>query len=229
MTTLAEITARAQNAIGDAAGATWSDAKVEEWIIEAIRDYSVHFPRTVQDTLVKSVTPTYVYSLPADFLGMVCVEFPEGEDPPRYLKRRSYLDPGFWDSDEYYDVEPTRDAAEPAKLHMSALPDTEEDIAITYTTYHAVLIPEDDDDTDITVPEHHEHLLILFVVWKAAAERVLTDQADPNSFPALLASMRLVTSNARDAYNDALRQAEKQEAPGGWTGPWRSDEHDRIY
>jgi hypothetical protein len=222
MTTLTALADRCQNAIDDAAAGTWLQATVEEWVKEAIRDYSTHFPRLVV-LKYDCTAATHAYTLPADFLGVISVEYPKDEDPPQFLAHKSHLEEDFWDAEGYYDVQAQGDAVTPGTLWISESPAATEDINLTYSAYHD-LAP-----TNITVPGHHEHLLVLFVVWKAAAERLMKDQGNVNILPSLLAARRLVASNMRDAYDAAIRLAEKQQAPGGWTGPWKADIHDPIY
>jgi len=86
MTTLAQLADRAQSALSDAAAGTWSQATAEEWCNEALRDYSLHFPREIEATQATSANDRK-YDLPAGFQAMLTVEYPSGNDPPDYLVR----------------------------------------------------------------------------------------------------------------------------------------------
>ena len=152
MTTLAEVADRAQNAIGDAAAGTWTQALVEEWIVEAIRDYSAHFARRVEDT-ISCTADTQEYNLPADFLGMLLVEYPAGEDPPEYLQFLPRHNPNFPSSDSYYDVLFTSDVGTVSIIRLSHdNVDGSDEIDITYLAQHDLSLVSGD---TITVPSHH--------------------------------------------------------------------------
>ena len=53
-TTLAELADRAQITLNDAGAGTWPQATIEEWVVEAIRDYTQTFPRTMRKSIAVS-------------------------------------------------------------------------------------------------------------------------------------------------------------------------------
>ena len=165
MTTLAQIATRAANALADAGAATWSAATLQEWVNEAIRDYSQHFPATITQTLLPT-TGDHDHALNSRYQGILLVEYPVGEDPPQYLTRLSRSHPDFWLSDDYYDIEPSGTSSDGPTLYISANPTTGEQIKVTM---HASHEPVTGATSLIPVYSQHEHLLVLFVVWKAHA------------------------------------------------------------
>lgn len=232
-TTLAALADRIQNALADASAGTWTQDTIEEWILEAVREYSIHFPRLQIADLTTSAG-IHEYDLPADYSAMLTVEYPLGEDPPHYLIRRDHRDPAFWQSDDYYDVPqipgeiaPVGEDVAPAQIYISATPADGETIRVTYHAHHRL----DLDSTDLlSVPREHEHILVLFVIWKAYNERLSTEAQSPDTTMGLLQSMRLLTQRAHEQYLAALNRAiANVRNVGGWTTPWKMDKHDRIY
>jgi hypothetical protein len=230
-TTLAELADRAQVTLNDAAAGTWPQATIEEWVVEAIRDYTQTFPRTIKTTItVSGTSPGHEFDLSADYISMLLVEYPGDEDPPVYLKRRSRAHPRFYGYQGYYDVEPTQDMTNVASLFLSVEPSDGEKITWTAKCHHDTTLSSGD---DITVPEHHEGLLLLFVLWQAFKERLATEEQDTDTTLAghvtLLQQLVKGATQAEKEYKAALQRARANVADGGYSGPWQVDDHDRIY
>jgi hypothetical protein len=227
MATLAHIADRAQNALNDAGAATWAQATVEEWVLEAIRDYSTHFHRIRTDD-ISTVADQHNYDLNEDFVGVLRVEYPVGEDPPQYLKRMDHRHPDFFSHGNRYDIQPATGGSRTAGgvLWISDEPDGVDTIQVLYNADHDTSLGSSD---SITVPDHHEHLLILFVVWKALAELVATEAQSPDTTIDLLNQLRAQAQAARGDYETHLRRTVEQQSDGGWAGPWPVDKYDRIY
>ena len=230
-TTLAEIADRAQLTLNDAAAGTWPQATVEAWVVEAIRDYTQSFPRTVKSTITVGAAPVgHEFDLSADYISMILVEYPGDEDPPTYLKRRHRTHPQFYGYEGYYDVEPSGDMTNVGSLFLSEEPTTGEKIYWTAKCHHDTTLVSGD---DITVPEHHEGLLLLFVLWQAFKERLATEEQDPDTTLAghvtLLQNLVKGATQAEKEYKGALERAKANVAEGGPTGQWTVDDHDRIY
>ena len=84
-------------------------------------------------------------------------------------------------------------------------------------------------DRPIQLPEHHEHLLILFVLWKAHQHRISKELQGPDTTIQLMSQFKAAAWEARDAYHQAIRNAEERQLSSGYTGTWKSDDFDRIY
>jgi hypothetical protein len=226
MTTLAELADRAQNALNDAGVGTWPQTTIEEWCRDAVADYATHFMHVYTDT-INCVTDQQYYGLQTLQRGVISVEYPVGEDPPRYLKRRSVNHPKFWDEAGYYDVEDWRDHTKTDYLWISETPSTGEQIQVIHNTMYVStnLYPA----SVLEVPEEHEPLLLLFVVFRAHTERMSTESQHPDTTIRMLQQMKLAVQAAEYAYHQALRDAKKTQAVGGWVPPWEVDGYDRIY
>jgi len=146
----------------------WPDSTLDNWINDAIRDYSVYFRRRVAATIT-AVEDQREYSL-SGYTGIrsvLSVEWPEDEDPPEYLSRRAEKDVCFWGG-PWYDV---RGTVAPETLVIAQKPDEGEDIGLVYEADHTELTADDD---VLTVPDRHLEGLALFVWWKAAQELAMT-------------------------------------------------------
>ena len=230
-TTLAELADRAQVMLNDTAASTWPQATVEAWVIEAIREYTQTFPRTITVTItIATGSPGHSFDMTADYIAMIMVEFPGDEDPPKYLKRRRRTHPRFYNYEGYYDVEPTGDMTDVPTLYLSEEPANGDKIYWTAKCHHDTSLSSGD---NITVPEHHEGLLLLYVLWQAFRERLATEEQDPDTTLAghvtLLQQLVKGAEQAEKEYKEALARAKNLVADGGPTGPWEADEHDRIY
>lgn len=227
MTTLAALADECQNLLSDSGASTWAQATVEQWVNAAIRDYSQHFPREVTATIATTAN-TRKYDLPANFLEMLSVEYPTGQDPPEYLSRLPFNHRDFWEGDYWYDVVYHEDAADPPELWMSKKPAAAETITYIYQASHDHALAA---GGTITVPSHHHNLLILFVYWKAAQELLSAEQQSPTSNSSLL--MGQLASNmdrAKRTYYATIAQAlqavEGQSRLLSWHG---KEEIDHIY
>jgi hypothetical protein len=226
MTTLVNMALRAQLALNDTEAGTWEQETLESWILDAVKDYSQYFPRVQTSALTVTSETGHAYDLPADFLNVILVEYPTGEDPPAYLLRRARTRPDFYDHPGYYDVEPSKAAFGYAQIYFSEEPQAGEEWQVTYHgTHDSTLDPSD----VITVPQDHEYLLILFVIWQAFKERAASQVQDPDTTSDVLQKSVNAASLAEQEYRKAIKNAEAHKAEGGPTGPWRSDIYDPIY
>jgi hypothetical protein len=224
--TIANVRDWAQIALGDPTGAIWSDATVEAWVIEAIRDYSIHFKRLKTKT-IDCVDDQHNYELPYDVREIITVEFPVGEDPPAYLDLLTRKDPRFWSGAPFYDFEPayqeTLDTSTYyPELWISAAPDDTQDIEVTYHAhfYHA---------TQCLVPDEHIPLLILFVQYRAVAERLAKEIQAPDYSMVIVTELRGAVEAHRATYERAVKAAAASASRGRWAQSWEMDSRDRIY
>jgi hypothetical protein len=231
MTTLAQLADRAQLTLNDSLASTWPQATVESWVIDAIRDYSQTFPMTATLTVtVSGASPGHEFDLFTGIIAVTLVEYPTGEDPPQYLKRRSRTHPNFYDTEGYYDVQMTDDQTTAPVLYLSEEPSDGEVITVTVKIHHDVTLAAGD---SITVPYHHEGILILYVLWQAFKERLAAELQDPDTTLAgavtLLQQLVKGATQAEAEYRRALERAKANVAEGGITGPWKADNYDPIY
>ena len=186
----------------------WSDLQVNQWINDAIADYSIHFPRRV--TLkIDCTTGTHTYDLPADCHAVLRVEYPHGEYPPKYLQLSDSASPFFYDSGYLYDFFPAMDADTPGQIIISASPLSIEDIEIIYQGDHTYL---DDDAGEVTVLDRHLELVMLYVRWAAYQELATTESSDPDPTSLALSTLELNAYRAQRLYLQALDKTQQAES-----------------
>lgn len=206
MTTLQGLIDASEADLGDSANSIWSAADIEQWCRDAIGDYGQHF-RVRQRLTVALSANDHDYTLAADdFLDVIAVEYPSGQDPPRFLRRRYFLREDFFDRDGFFDVEPNRDESVGGPtLYLSANPAAGQSAVVIYEAR-----PEPPSATSgtIPVPKDHEHILRLFVAWRARLQLQAAEEASPTSNSSLLMSQLAQNADrARRAYVDALSKA----------------------
>ena len=203
----------------------WSDEQINQWVNDAIADYSIHFPLVKTQTISCSEDDRQ-YDLDTDFVEVLSVEYPTGEDPPVYLVRRERTHPDFWEVDGYYDLLKHKNFEDPDELLISEKPDAGESIDVIYQAHHTFL---DDDDTDkMTVPERHLELIILFVRMAAFQELATTESADPNPESIVARTLELNAFRAERAYRKQLAEFKSNESESG-KAKWAMDGYDRVY
>lgn len=227
MTTLSELRTQARNLIGDTGSAVFTDSQIDQFINEAIKDISIHFP--IRKTYAISTSANdRQYDLEADFISVVSVEYPSGEDPPRYLKRRSFTHLSFWQEDGYYDIiqRHSEDATNQPEIWISQKPGASETITVEYMGEHTLL----SNPTDVTdVMSRHEPLIPLFARWRAWSELATSEGMNPDPIKLLSATQEVNARRAEQMYRNALREAEEAESATAVVPPWRMDKHDSIY
>lgn len=224
MATIAELRQACRYLIGDtnALNYIFTDLQLDDFIGDAIDDISIHFPQ-VKSYAISCADDDRKYDLETDFIAVLSVEYPTGEDPPEYLLRRSYTDPNFWLEDGYYDIitKHSGDATNPSEIWISEKPSTGETITVHYKAIH-------DSDAGSILPRH-EHLVALFVRWKAWQELATSEGMDPDPIKLLSATQEVNSTRAHTAYRDALNRARRAESESAVSSPWKMDKHDRIY
>lgn len=225
--TLAQLRIQVLGLLGDPINALFTAAQIDDWINRAIEDLSTHFP-TYVDYAIITVAGQHIYDLETYIKGIVSVEYPTGETPPRYLKRKTYTSSIFWISGEgYYDFVKTQtsDSTLPPQLYVSDHTPVAKTITVKCESDHTVLTAPAD---TCTVLERHIHLIGLFVQWKAFAERASHDMEDPNPLSTRYSSMSAATERVMNAYLRALDRATSAEAESAIVS-WKMDGVDQIY
>ncbi len=200
---------------------TWPDTKVNTWINEAIQDYSNYFPTQVE-AYINCVTAQRIYSLSAytGIMTVLQVEYPNGEEPPRFLLRRP--ETGNFFNLPVYDLR----GDPPTELVTGEEPTTGEKIRIIYNAQHAAV---NSDSASLTVPDKHLEAIKLYVVWQAVKELEMNEQMDPDTKTLILNTLGINAYRSERSYNTIIRDYLESSAPGGYSGPWQVDRYDRIY
>ena len=216
MTTLVEFRLSLRNLLTDKT--QWRDALLTNWIQDAVRDYSLNFPRLVRSTIA-AVTGTSAYSLSAyTMLTVRAVEYPAGESPRRLLAPRSRADPGFTGSASY-DL-----SADFATLYLGETPATGESILVEYDSVHAV---PTSDAAELTIPPQHSELLRLYVIWKACVSLEMDENVSVDRQREMMNALGLNAYRAERAYRSRLKEALRTATHSGIAGQWRMDKYDR--
>jgi hypothetical protein len=206
MTTMQELIDTIEASLADQSNTTWAVDDIEQWTRDAIRDYGMHFPLRKIQTLSTSLNDN-TYDLAADFIDIVYVEYPTGQDPRELLKRRPISHPQFWTQEGYYDIVPNQDDTNVNELWISTDPAASEGIDVYYDAQHsaAIALPS---TTAITIPDRHLHIVRQYVIWQAILQRANTEHASPTSNSSLLMSQLMTDSErARRGYVDLLAKA----------------------
>jgi hypothetical protein len=224
MTTRLDLRNLCRRRLGDlTAPYHWSDLQVNQWINDAIADYSIHFPRQLSEE-ISTTAQVQQYDLPEGFIAVLSVEYPAlsganvpaDELPPTYLQHLSYTELDFWELSGRYDVVHRDDGSDASELWLSDSPAEDEVIRLEYLAEHASL----DDDGDLcTVPDRHLELLVLFVRWAALQELAATEARSPDLTTSALSTLDINASRAEQTYRQQLEatlRAEGKSAVVGW-------------
>jgi hypothetical protein len=227
LTTLTELIDACEADLADSGNATFAAADVQQWCRDAIADYSQHYPRKMTAT-INAADDDREYDLPAALAQVITVEYPDGEDPKKFLRPRPYSHPDFWSEEGFYSVLLREDATDAPELWISTKPSTGEDIIVDYAANHdnTILV-----GGTLTVPAEHESILRKYVIWQATVQLAKVEEANPTSNSSLLMSQLAINSDrARRSYIDALAKAiyaDSKSSPVSWSNA--TSESKRIY
>jgi hypothetical protein len=199
-----------------------TDDQINQWIDDSVREYSIHFPRPAELHIVCSESNReYAVNGKIDESGKtVCgarailkVEYPHGEDPPKFLLRRRELDGRGFYGENVYDVR-----ADPSmSLLIGPLPTGTEMLAIQLTCDHPPLSL----DTDrLTLPDRHLELIILFARLLALQELAVTEATDPSPTGVILTGLSTMLARAREDYESKLTEYINNDSTGGLIIGW---------
>lgn len=222
-TTLQNLIDRTQELLDDAAAATWSETALGQWLNDAIRDYSLHHHRQTATTITTSAAD-HKYDLPANFIDPIAVEYPTGEDPPKYLQQRPFTHPHFWGQDGYFDIIHRHEDQDYSEIWISQSPAAAETITIEYNAHHDFALSV---SGYITVPAQHHHILIAYALWQSSLNLQLAEQQSPTSNSSLLMAQHAANSDRlRRAYIEALARSLRAEEGRGGIVSW---DQENIY
>jgi hypothetical protein len=185
---------------------------------------SIHFPRRL-NTTINCSTDDRTYDLPSNFINVISVEYPTGEDPPAYLVQKNYTAWGSSDLEGFYDIFHRMDQSDAPELWISAKPTTGESIEVHYLGEHDYL---DDDSDTVTVLDRHLELIVLFVRWAAYQELASSESADPDPTSLGMGTLELNAYRARRDYRLLLSKMQTAESQSK-SSTWKMDKSDRVY
>lgn len=184
--------------------ATWTDTELDQWIADAIGEYSWHFPRYLESTHNPCTEDQKEYPLPTGCLAVLRVEYPEGQDPPAYLTRVQPDDPRLGPGT--YALRWGGFPAGDTVLILGEGPSAGDTYAIHYFAAHDF---PDDDVTPLTVPDEDLDLLVQYVIWKAYRRLELDEAKNPDGSTVVLTMLGQNAARARRQFEDALRARQR--------------------
>lgn len=220
MTTRATLRSYLRQRLEDAT--QWSDSTLNTWINEAILDYSHYFPFVAVKTYTFT-TPGRSFTianLNPSPIRVLRVQFPYGEEPPRWLTPLPRTDPRFWDGAYYEPVgEP------PTDIWLGEEAQAGEVAEVTYTSIHP--LPATDADV-LTTPDIHLEALILFCIWKAYEEIAAAEEINPTTSEFIISQKGLNVIRTERIYRNKIWEFQRSSS-SRVAGYWKMDAKDRIY
>ena len=153
--------------------ADWPDSALDRWLQDALRFYSVEFPRHWRHTL-SLTTGIQAYALPGGhgFQALLSVEYPAGESPPRFLALVAEWSAAFGQGRGVYALRGVVDTTAidadttAGSLVFAEAVATGQTAAVEYLGAHPAPAVGDNDAV-ITVPEAHLEALLAFMDFRA--------------------------------------------------------------
>jgi hypothetical protein len=208
-TTLSDLRTALRLALPDLTA--WPNASLDAWVQDAIRFYSLEFPRRWRHTQ-SLTTGTQAYDLPGGhgFSSILSVEFPAGQDPPKYVAQVEEDSPQFASGGDFYALRGVSDAIADQKDDTAAgyivfaqTVATGESANITYYGAHP-LPTAGDDDAQITVPVAHWEALLAFVDFRAHWELETDEALSVSTVSIVLAQLGQEARRAWNRYKETI-------------------------
>lgn len=189
--------------LADSAAAVWSESELLQMLNDAIRYYSLIFPR-LRSTTIATVADDRKYDLPTDHIRILSVEYPTGEDPPEHLAPASRLQRVFWQKDTAYDVVRYGDQDVADEIWIGDKPVGTETLTIQYFAYHPHTLAT---GGFCTVPIEHHHVLKSCAMWLANRNLQMAEAGVPTSNSSvLMGQLAINTERLRDAYDELVQE-----------------------
>jgi hypothetical protein len=207
-TTLADLRAALRLTLTDATA--WPNATLDAWISDAIRFYSVEFPRKWRHTQ-SLTTGAQAYALPGGhgFLSLLSVEYPAGQDPPEFVQLVDEASREFASGGDYYALRPVADSTAiesdtaQGTIVFAETVATGESAVLTYFAAHPIPTAGDD-DAQITVPVAHWEALYAFVDFRAHWELETDEALNVSTVSIVLAQLGQEARRAWNRYRESI-------------------------
>jgi hypothetical protein len=188
----------------------WPNATLDAWIQDAIRFYSLEFPRRWRYTL-SLTTGTQAYALPGGhgFMGVQSVEYPSGQDPQEYVTQVEERSAEFASGGDYYALRGVADTTAiesdtaAGTIVFAETVATGESAIITYYGVHPIPAAADD-DAQITVPVAHWEALNAFVDFRAHWELETDEALTLTTVSIILAQLGQEARRAWNRYKETI-------------------------
>jgi hypothetical protein len=208
-TTLADLRAAIRLTLTNATA--WPDSTLDKWIQDAIRFYSLEFPRTWRKTQAMT-TGTQAYALPGGhgFMHVISVEYPSGQTPQEYLAQVDENSEAFGSGGNYYalrgvadNISDQKDDTAAGYILFAETVATGESAIITYAGAHPIPTAADD-DAQITVPIAHWEALYAFVDFRAHWELETDEALSISTVSIVLAQLGQEARRAWNRYKETI-------------------------
>ncbi|MGB9673642.1 MAG: hypothetical protein ACPL3P_05850 [Anaerolineales bacterium] len=219
MTTRKQLNDLCRRRLGDQfAPYRFTDLQINQWINDAIADYSLQFRREVTVEIACQVG-TRAYSLQSikglsDILSVVYIQT---SAPEVCLTRRSQYDRRGFVGLEVYDTK--RDETANLMLVIGIEPSTGDLVHLTVATEHDYLASDED---LTTLPDSHLELITLFVRMAAMQAQYAQAAAQSDASSLLLSSLANNADRAWNEYQQKKKEYLAAVAEGGTICVWQS-------
>jgi len=201
----------------------WTDLQINQWINDAIADYSRHFPRELTEPM-KLIAGTYEYNLATVLTNpqaILKIEYPLNKQPPEYLEYRQERDGRGFYGERVYDVQ----GMPPGTLILG--PGDWATDAQVHITHHADHYYPEDDTELMTVPNGHLELIVLFVRMVALMDIAMQESQDTRTNSLVVGTLSLNANRAEREYRGKLEKYLAAASVGSQVMQWAGVK--RIY
>ena len=213
-------------ALGDDDASTWSRTdKIWPWCLEAMLSFPILRGMELEYTMLAA---SHKVTLPADFREIISVEYPIDQEPPDYLTRLNHLDPIFYSTETYYDIDRDYKTGKGWLLFVAKKLAIGEKVRISYLANQSTDVA-DDNAKLISVPDEYEGILVAFVVAKAYRERLGSYMQDPTAHTSIILQMTDMVNKAEINYQQMVLRAQEKLAESRTSPHMASDKFDRVY
>ena len=218
MTTRKQLNDLCRRRLGDQFAPTvFSDLQINQWINDAIADYSTCFPRQLE-TRIPTLAGQREYSL-SSLVGLssvLSVEYPFQEGKSPYLLRRTERDNRGFYGQAVYNLK--KDDTGNWVLLIGLIPEEGQILRLVVEIAHPYL---DGDEAITTVPDFHLELMVLFVRAAAMQEQLAHNAAQPELSSLLLSTLAANANRAINEYQQKKKEYLTALSNGGSIETWQ--------
>jgi hypothetical protein len=215
------------SALGDDNGLMWSRIdKIWPWCVEAMRTFPFLRPQLEDHTIVAG--EEHRYDLPDNFREVISVEYPVDQQPPAYLVKKNRLDPDFYSSNNFFDVDHNYSDGIGWIIHFSATLSEDDHVYVEYMAEHDLDMLDDNFST-ITVPDEFYSILIAKLIVKAYRERLSYTMQDPTAHSTIIQQLTEMVRKAEQSYASQVADAQQRISNSKISPRLAADQFDRVY
>ncbi len=187
---------------------SFSNTIVNQFINDAIQQYSLYFPRILEGTNAETInlnSNSKIYTLTTpNIQAILAVEYPI-QSPPSYILPKAYTAPDFNSGLHYATI-----GHPPSAILLSFTPGNGESMAVSLAADH--LYPTNDDDI-ITVPDQHLELITLYGRYLIHSYLATKEATNPDRTTIISNTLMLNSFRALRDYTTLLEHYQMLNAP----------------